>query len=128
LILSWRFCFEGDKTCSFCSLERRPYETESPVFVCALAALVLSACGGWSERPACNSPVGWAGSPDTLNPGMAILVESYTIFELVYDSMYELNLDGSFTLSLAESADVSDDGMVWTFKIRDGSSGMMDSH
>lgn len=42
------------------------------------------------------------------------------MFELVYDSMYDLNLDGSFKLSLAESATVSDDGIVWTFKIRDG--------
>jgi peptide/nickel transport system substrate-binding protein len=85
------------------------------------AALVLSACGGGGASAApVTVNVGWAGSPDTLNPGMAILVEAYTIFELVYDSMYDLNLDGSFTLSLAESADVSDDGTVWTFKIRDG--------
>src|SRR5690606_14197245 len=41
-------------------------------------------------------------------------------FELVYDSMYELNLDGSFTLTLAESVSTSDDGLVWTYKIRDG--------
>lgn len=64
--------------------------------------------------------IGWNGSPDTLNPGAAVLSESYTIFELVYDSMYELNLDGTFTLSLADTADMSDDGITWTFKIRDG--------
>ena len=82
-------------------------------------AFVLSACGqagggGGTLR------IGWAGSPDTLNPGIAILVESYTLFELVYDSMYDLNLDGSFTLSLAESVSVSDDGLTYTYKIRDG--------
>lgn len=82
-------------------------------------AFVLSACGqggggGGTLR------IGWAGSPDTLNPGMAILVEAYTIFELVYDSMYDLNLDGSFVLSLAESVKVSDDGLTYTYKIRDG--------
>ena len=64
--------------------------------------------------------VGWAGSPDTLNPGTAVLTEAYTIFELVYDSMYQLNLDGSYSLELADSVDVSDDGTVWTFHIRDG--------
>lgn len=91
------------------------------LFTILIAALALSACsgGGGQAQPAIVR-VGWAGSPDTLNPGMAILTEAYTIFELVYDSMYELNLDGSFTLSLAESANVSDDGTVWTFKIRDG--------
>lgn len=91
-------------------------------YLLVLLALLLSACGGGGAAQ--NQPavvrVGWAGSPDTLNPGMAILVEAYTVFELVYDSMYDLNLDGSFTLSLAESAAVSDDGTVWTFKIRDG--------
>lgn len=62
--------------------------------------------------------IGWNGSPDTLNPGTAVLMEAYSIFELVYDSMYDLELDGSFSLSLAESVEVSDDGKVWTFKIR----------
>ncbi len=64
--------------------------------------------------------VGWAGSPDTLNPGTAVLAEAYTAFELVYDSMYQLNLDGTYSLELAESVDVSDDGTVWTFILRDG--------
>ncbi len=64
--------------------------------------------------------VGWAGSPDTLNPGTAVLAEAYTAFELVYDSMYQLNLDGTYSLELAESVEVSEDGTVWTFTIRDG--------
>lgn len=91
------------------------------LYTFVLAALLLAACGGGGGGGGGGTVrIGWAGSPDTLNPGMAILVEAYTIFELVYDSMYELNMDGSFTLSLAESAEVSDDGTVWTFKIRDG--------
>ena len=105
------------------------------LYVIALIALVISACGGGGgTAPVGEEPsgqegsggtpsivrIGWAGSPDTLNPGMAVLSESYTIFELVYDSMYELNMDRTFTLTLAESATVSDDRLVWTFKIRDG--------
>lgn len=91
---------------------------QKALYVLVLVALLVSACGGGGQSAVVR--VGWAGSPDTLNPGMAILVEAYTIFELVYDSMYELNLDGSFTLSLAESVSTSDDGLVWTYKIRDG--------
>ncbi len=64
--------------------------------------------------------VGWAGSPDTLNPGTAVLTEAYTIFEMVYDSMYQLELDGTYSLELADSVDVSEDGLVYTFHIRDG--------
>jgi len=88
------------------------------LYVIVILSLVLAACGGGGQAAVVR--VGWAGSPDTLNPGMAILTEAYTIFELVYDAMYDLNLDGSFTLSLADSVSVSDDGLVYTYKIRDG--------
>jgi peptide/nickel transport system substrate-binding protein len=108
------------------------------LYVLVIAAFVLSACGGPApggteapssgtgptEPPAASTPavvrIGWAGSPDTLNPGMAILVEAYTIFELVYDSMYDLNLDNSFTLTIADSVERSDDGLTYTYKIKDG--------
>lgn len=64
--------------------------------------------------------IGWKGSPDTLNPGTAVLSEAYVIFELIYDSMYELNLDGTFRLSLAESVSASEDGKVYTYKLHKG--------
>ncbi|GAB4578200.1 MAG: ABC transporter substrate-binding protein [Anaerolineales bacterium] len=80
---------------------------------------LLTACRGSSESTNLLR-IGWAGSPDTLNPGTAVLTEAYTIFEAVYDSMYQLGLDGNYSLELAESVDVSADGTVWTFKIRPG--------
>ncbi len=99
----------------------------------AVAIFLLSACGGGAgpaEQPdSAGAPaaatdaavlrVGQAGSPDTLNPGTAILAEAYALFELVYDSMYQLELDGSYSPELAESIEVSDDGLVWTFTLRD---------
>jgi len=113
-----------------------------------IAVLLMSACGGAqtpvvtevappaeTEAPpapaATEAPpeptqapavlrVGWGGSPDTLNPGTAVLSEAYTIFELVYDSMFDLNLDGTYRLSLAESYELSEDGTVWTFTLRPG--------
>jgi peptide/nickel transport system substrate-binding protein len=110
------------------------------MFVFVAFALILSACGGGqaaTQAPAAPAEpgaatqappeapaepailrVGYAGSPDTLNPGAAVLAEAYIMFSLVYDTMYNLNLDGTFSLGLAESADVSDDGLVWTFKLR----------
>ena len=82
-------------------------------------AFLLAACGP-SGGGGGTVRIGWAGSPDTLNPGAAILSEAYTIFELVYDSMYELNLDGSFSLSLADSMERSQDGLVYTYKLHEG--------
>ncbi|MFZ5905214.1 MAG: ABC transporter substrate-binding protein [Chloroflexota bacterium] len=86
--------------------------------IALLLVFLVTACGGGGQASVVR--IGWAGSPDTLNPGTAVLSEAYIIFELVYDSMYELQLDGSFTLSLAESVAVSDDGLTYTYKIRDG--------
>jgi peptide/nickel transport system substrate-binding protein len=91
-------------------------------------ALSAAACGGGPPTPqappATEGPavvrIGWAGSPDTLNPGAAILSEAYIIFALVYDSIYEFQLDGTYQLDAAESGQVSDDGLTWTFKIRPG--------
>lgn len=83
-----------------------------------------AADSGDAEATTSDEPVvlriGWAGSPDTLNPGTAVLSEAYTLFELVYDSMYQLELDGTYSLELADSVDVSDDGLVYTYHIRDG--------
>lgn len=116
------------------------------LFLLVILTLVLSACGapatpvtdGEPAGPEATEPpgtapteesgatepavvrIGWAGSPDTLNPGTAVLSEAYTLFELVYDAMVQLQLDGSYTPELAESWTTSDDGTVWTFTIRDG--------
>lgn len=64
--------------------------------------------------------VGWPGSPDTLNPGTGILAEAYVIYDMVYNTLYKLQFDGTFQLDVAESAEVSEDGKLWTFKIRQG--------
>ena len=83
-------------------------------------ALAISACGGAGQSTPVVLRAGWAGSPDTVNPGTAVLSESYTIFALVYDTIYEYQLDGTYKLDVAESVEVSDDSLTWTFKIRDG--------
>ncbi|MBI5961864.1 MAG: ABC transporter substrate-binding protein [Chloroflexi bacterium] len=89
------------------------------LYIFLLAALVLSACGNLGGQPVVVR-VGWAGSPDTVNPGSAVLAEAYTIFGLVYDCMYKLNLDGTFSLGVADSVEHSEDGLVYTYKIHKG--------
>jgi peptide/nickel transport system substrate-binding protein len=55
---------------------------------------------------------------DTPNP--AISWYGYTIRYLLYDTLVEEARIGEFVPGLAESWEVSDDGLVWTFKIREG--------
>ena len=122
-------------------------KTRTTLAILIVMALLLAACGGTAapapeaataapadsaqpaapsatEAPAAPSApvqvrIGWGGSPDSLNPGAALLTEAYTLFELVYSSMFDLNLDGTYSLDLAKSWDVSDDGLVHTFTLRD---------
>lgn len=86
-----------------------------------LPVLALLACG---KAPPATGPavlrIGWAGSPDALHPGTAVLSQAYTLFNLVYDSMFRLELDGSFTPVLARQWQASEEGRTWTFALRPG--------
>lgn len=62
--------------------------------------------------------VGWPGFPDTLNPAYAFLTESYTMFDYIYSTLATESPSGEYVGLLAESWDVSDDGLTWTFKLR----------
>ena len=91
------------------------------VLLTGVLLFVLAGCGGQAAPPggaagtqegtgAAAAPAGAAvvrigqgGSPDSLNPGVAVLAEAYTLFELVYDSMFQLQLDGSYTPELARA-------------------------
>jgi peptide/nickel transport system substrate-binding protein len=101
-----------------------PAETEAPEEEAPAEAPEEEAPAEAPEEEAPSEAVqvriGWGGSPDTLNPGLGILLEAYTIYELVYDSMVQIQLDGSYTWEVAEDAQVSEDGTVWTFTLRDG--------
>jgi len=105
--------------------------------LCVTMSLLFAGCASGAApagQPTVNAPtsaqqptqqksvvrIGWKGGPDTLNPGMSFLSDAYTIFNLVYDTMYELQLDNTFRLSLAESVKRSTDGKIWTYKIRTG--------
>ena len=86
-----------------------------------LACGLLAACtAAPTPEPPAVARIGYGGSPDTLNPGTAVLTEAYTIFALVYDALYTYNLDGTYSLGLAESVDRSADGLTYTYKIRSG--------
>ncbi|HYG72524.1 MAG TPA: ABC transporter substrate-binding protein [Actinomycetota bacterium] len=63
--------------------------------------------------------IGIGGSADSLNPGVGVLAEAFTLYELVYDTPVAVTADGAFVPELASDWEVSDDGLVWTLTIRD---------
>lgn len=118
------------------------YHKRAVLQLILVAALLLAACGG----PATSSPtaapaqtsvaqptqpppppsepivlrIGTQDEPDTLNPAYAFLAASYDIFDLVYSSLVKESLDGSYVGDLAEGWTTSDDGLTWTFTLKDG--------
>lgn len=71
-----------------------------------------------STQEAVTLHVGWPGFPDTLNPAYAFLSESYTMFDYIYSTLATESESGEYVGLLAESWDVSEDGLTWTFKLR----------
>jgi peptide/nickel transport system substrate-binding protein len=103
-------------------------------------AVLLTACGPKAtptpENPVSTSAVtqapasvttepvvlriGWLGAPDTLNPAYAFLVESFTVFDLAYSTLTTQAPTGEYVGNLAKEWSVSDDGLTWTFTLKDG--------
>ena len=63
--------------------------------------------------------VGYAGAPADLNPGLGVLVEDYIMYNLMYDSLLDIDLEGNFQPEVATDWNVSDDGLTWTLTLRD---------
>lgn len=91
------------------------------VILMVLAALMLTACGGQTaaevEEPV-TLRVGTTYIWDTANPTYGWY--NYGLRYLIYDTLVEEAGIGKFIPGLAESWSHSDDGLVWTFKIREG--------
>src|SRR3989344_3944271 len=63
---------------------------------------------------------GVLGSPRFINPVLAISETDKTISNLVYSGLLKSKSDGSYTTDLAESYSVSDDGLSYYVRIREG--------
>jgi len=95
-------------------------------------SLLLAACGGQSTSQNASPGgsgggtatggvvrLGWGGYPDSLNPGNGLLSESYSLYELVFDTPIAVDATGAYVPELATDWSVSDDGLTWTLTIRD---------
>lgn len=106
----------------------------SSLAIPVVLSVVLAACGGGQASPGASMPasssggtatggtvrIGLPGYPDSLNPGLAVLAESYTIYELVYDTPVSITATGEWIPKLATEWSVSEDGLTWTLTLVDG--------
>ena len=92
--------------------------------VATIAALALAACQGAPQRAACPAgkvclEYGNNSEPQTLDPGKANLVDEASV---IGDLMMGLTTDAADATPIpgaAERWDVSPDGLVWTFHLRE---------
>jgi oligopeptide transport system substrate-binding protein len=86
------------------------------------ASVVLSACGGVGPLAADQAVVlnyNWGTEPPTGDPALATDTTSGTLIGQLFMSLTNFDVEGNVIPWLAESWSVSDDGLVWTFKLRE---------
>ena len=85
--------------------------------VFAMALSVMSGCNGGGSGGAISAWVG--SSPETLDPCMNSSADGATYLVHLSQGLFRYKWDGSgVELGDAESYEISDDGLVWTFKLR----------
>lgn len=105
---------------------------------CALAAAVLAGCGGSGGNSAGKESqgtqaAGEAGTadgkvityamqkePETLDPTMNNYANSSIVLQNLFTGLMQIGPDGSLINGCAESYTMSDDGLEYTFVLRDG--------
>lgn len=58
--------------------------------------------------------------PETLNPHATVAHSSFQVTRSLYDTLAEVSRQGEIVPALAESWRISDDGLTWTFYLREG--------
>lgn len=92
--------------------------------ILAMTAMSFTSCGGGGNdggssegRTDLNFAV--SAEPNSLDPMAIAMMSTFTITYAIYDNLFEKNADGGYDPSICEDYDVTDDGLVYTFKIRD---------
>lgn len=98
-----------------------------PIFALAAGALagllVLSGCAGGGDGGSGGGSDQTlriqAGEPVGLDPAVTVTQRSLRVMELIYDTLVDYDADNNLVPALAESWEVSDDGLEYVFTIRD---------
>jgi ABC-type oligopeptide transport system substrate-binding subunit len=87
-----------------------------------LAIVLLSSCGGnGDDFSGTHVTRGLGGQIDTLDPHAARSVQAHKVLEDLFQGLLEYSADGRLQAGVAESWSVSDDGLVYLFKLREDS-------
>ncbi|MDJ0499063.1 MAG: ABC transporter substrate-binding protein [Acidimicrobiia bacterium] len=106
----------GDDTTTTTTTEAPTETTAAPAETTAAPAETTAA-----PEPSEKVIIAAQGSePDQLDPHMTSAYASFQVLENVYDTLVQPAADLSMEPALAESWDISDDNLTWTFTLRDG--------
>ncbi len=89
---------------------------------CAMAAVTVAACGGSDREADSDAKVlhrGNTAEPLTLDPHKSSGTWENTIIGDMFIGLFTEDAGGEPVFGIAESYAVSDDGLVWTFELRD---------
>lgn len=94
----------------------------SVLLIAVMMLAALTGCGGnnesqdAAERTDLNFAI--SAEPNKLDPMSIAMMSTFTITYAIYDNLVEEDENGQFVPSLAESVEISDDELVYTFKLR----------
>jgi len=87
-------------------------------FICIVMLTGLYSAAVSCDTPANMLKIGVAEEPDSLSPLITYERSSFEIFMLIYDSLITFDENMQPVPSLAESWEVNQDSLQWTFKLR----------
>ncbi len=85
-----------------------------------LSALLFLASSALAQTQGGTLTAAWAQDPVGLDPHITSAYSSFQILENVLDTLVTLDEAQNVVPSLAESWSVSEDGLTWTFNLREG--------
>lgn len=87
------------------------------VFLASMA-IFLGACAAGEPDPGLRVAI--SGNPNTLDPHATSGTLTFQVTRSLYDTLLEPNREGVIVPALAESYEVSEDGLEWRFFLREG--------
>ena len=84
------------------------------------ASLIVGGCGASDTAERAKDEIVYVNFRDTRDLNPHLFAGEMYAQKLLYDTLVTINTDGTYAPSLAESWTISDDGLTYTFKIREG--------